>query len=209
MPDDIMGRGLAEERPGNSSEKFATILTRRRAPREATAARAVAGPLPQTAPAGRVLHRERQGQDELCPRRAAAWGAWWRICWLQFIKSKTSHYGDTGSGRHGHREVDPARRRLAKDIEKDIALAHECWALAKEKIYSEQFDLVVSDEITYPLPSARSRQWDLLRGRPRNVHIAGRDAHPKLVEFADLVTEMTEIKHPFQDGISSQPGIDF
>ena len=50
-----------------------------------------------------------------------------------------------------------------------------------------------------------------LRGRPSDVDVimTGRDAVPELVEFADLVTAMTEVKHPYQQGIKAQPGIDF
>ena len=146
-----------------------------------------------------------------------AWGRGWKICWLQFIKSKTSHYGETRAAAAMGIEMIPLGDGftwLSKDIEKDIALAHECWALAKEKIYSERYDLVVLDEITYPVTYG----WldveeviEVLGDRPANIHIilTGRDAHPALVEFADLVTEMTEIKHPYQSGIKAQPGIDF
>ena len=103
---------------------------------------------------------------------------------------------------------------LSEDIQKDIGLAHECWTQAKEKIESAQYDLVVLDEITYPI----SYGWldanevvSVLRERPSDVDIilTGRDAVPELMEFADLVTEMTEIKHPFQLGIKAQPGIDY
>ena len=103
---------------------------------------------------------------------------------------------------------------LSKDIEKDKALARECWALAREKIYSGAYDLVVLDEITYPVAYG----WlpvdeviETLRNRPENVHLilTGRKADPALIEFADLVTEMTEIKHPYKSGIKAQPGIDF
>jgi cob(I)alamin adenosyltransferase len=146
-----------------------------------------------------------------------AWGRGWKISWLQFIKSKTSHYGETRAAEAMGIEMIPLGDGftwLSKDIEKDIALAHECWELAKQKINSQQYDLVVLDEITYPVMYG----WlevdeviEVLRDRPENVHIimTGRDAHPQLVEFADLVTEMTEIKHPFQTGIKAQPGIDF
>ena len=52
---------------------------------------------------------------------------------------------------------------------------------------------------------------DVLRARPENLHviITGRDAPPELIEFADLVTEMREIKHPYQTGVRAQPGIEF
>ncbi len=146
-----------------------------------------------------------------------AWGRGWKIVWLQFIKSKTSHYGETRAAERMGIEMIPLGDGftwLSKDIEKDIALAHECWALAREKIESGLYDLVVLDEITYPVTYG----WlevdeviDTLRARPANVDVimTGRDAAPELVAFADLVTEMTEIKHPYQQGIKAQPGIDY
>jgi cob(I)alamin adenosyltransferase len=146
-----------------------------------------------------------------------AWGRGWKICWLQFIKSKTSHYGETRAAEAMGIEMialGDGFTWLSKDIEKDIELAHEAWELAREKLTSEEYDLVVLDEITYPI----SYGWldvteviETLRTRPENVHVimTGRDAAPELVEFADLVTDMTEVKHPFQSGIKAQPGIDY
>ena len=146
-----------------------------------------------------------------------AWGRGWKVCWLQFIKSKTSHYGETRAAERMGFEMIPLGDGftwLSEDIEKDKTLARECWALAREKIESGDYDLVVLDEITYPV----SYGWldveevvGTLRDRPQDVDVimTGRDAAPELVEFADLVTEMTEIKHPFQQGIKAQPGIDY
>lgn len=146
-----------------------------------------------------------------------AWGRGWGVCWLQFIKSKTSHYGETRAAEAMGIEMIPLGDGftwLSEDIEKDIALARECWALAREKIYSGNYDIVVLDEITYPI----SYGWldvdeviQALRDRPPHIHIimTGRDADPRLVEFADLVTDMTEVKHPYQQGINAQPGIDY
>jgi cob(I)alamin adenosyltransferase len=146
-----------------------------------------------------------------------AWGRGWKICWLQFIKSKTSHYGETRAAAAMGIEMIPLGDGftwLSKDIEHDKALARECWALAQEKMNSGAFDIVVLDEITYPVTYGWLDVDDViaaLRARPANVHIimTGRNADPALVEFADLVTEMTEIKHPYQSGIKAQPGIDF
>ena len=146
-----------------------------------------------------------------------AWGRGWKICWLQFIKSQTSHYGETRAAEAMGIEMIPLGDGftwLSKDIEHDKALARECWALAREKIASAAYDLVVLDEITYPitygwLPVAEV--VETLRTRPANVDIimTGRNADPALVACADLVTEMTEVKHPYQSGIKAQPGIDF
>lgn len=146
-----------------------------------------------------------------------AWGRGWDVIWLQFIKSKTSHYGETRAAAAMGIEMIPLGDGftwLSKDIEHDKALARECWALAKEKIDSAQYDIVVLDEITYPITYGWLDVNDVietLRNRPPDVHVimTGRDAHQALVEYADLVTEMTEIKHPYQQGIKAQPGIDF
>ncbi|MCY4639983.1 MAG: cob(I)yrinic acid a,c-diamide adenosyltransferase [Chloroflexi bacterium] len=146
-----------------------------------------------------------------------AWGRGWSICWLQFIKSTTSHFGESRAAAAMGIEMLPLGDGftwLSDDIEKDKALARECWARARAKIDSGRYDLVVLDEITYPI----SYGWldieeviPALAARPPNVHLilTGRGASPELVEFADLVTEMTEIKHPYQGGIKAQPGIDY
>ena len=146
-----------------------------------------------------------------------AWGRGWKVCWLQFIKAQSSHFGEMRAAERMGIEMIPLGDGftwLSKDIEKDKALARECWRLAREKIDSAQYDLVVLDEITYPLTYGWldvDEVLGALRGRPSDVDIimTGRDALPELLEFADLVTEMTEVKHPFQRGIKAQPGIDY
>jgi cob(I)alamin adenosyltransferase len=146
-----------------------------------------------------------------------AWGRGWRVCWLQFIKSKTANFGETRAAEHMGIEMIPLGDGftwLSKNIKHDIALAHECWTLSRQKIESSQYDLVVLDEITYPITYGWleiEEVLTVLRNRPSNVDIimTGRDAAPALIEFADLVTEMNEIKHPYQQGIKAQPGIDF
>lgn len=146
-----------------------------------------------------------------------AWGRGWSICWLQFIKSTTSHYGETRAAAAMGIETIPLGDGftwLSKDIEKDKALAREGWALACEKIESGRYDLVVLDEITYPVTYGWLDVEEVvaaLRDRPADVDVilTGRDAAPELVELADLVTEMTEVKHPYQSGIKAQPGIDY
>ena len=66
-----------------------------------------------------------------------AWGRGWSIVWLQFIKSQTSHYGETRAAERMGIEMIPLGGGftwLSKDIDHDIALARECWALAREKL---------------------------------------------------------------------------
>ena len=103
---------------------------------------------------------------------------------------------------------------LSKDLEKDKALAQRCWALCQEKMTTGEFDLLVFDEITYPINYGWLELAEVLaalRNRPPDLHVilTGRDAPQGLIDFADLVTEMREIKHPFQRGEKAQPGIDF
>lgn len=146
-----------------------------------------------------------------------AWGRGWNCIVLQFIKSSTSNYGEHRAARKLGIEMVPLGDGftwLSKDIEKDKALARQCWKLCLQKLNSGEYDLVVLDEMTYPL----SYGWlpfdeviEALRARPArtNVIITGRDAPQELIDFADLVTEMREIKHPYQVGLKAQPGIDF
>jgi len=104
----------------------------------------------------------------------------------------------------------------SKDLDETARLAVKGWQLAKERIESGDYDVVVLDEFTYPmiygwLDPAEVITW-LREHRPAMTHIVitGRDAPEPLVEFADLVTEMREIKHPFKDqDLRAQPGIEF
>jgi cob(I)alamin adenosyltransferase len=146
-----------------------------------------------------------------------AFGRGWKTVMLSFMKSETSNYGEERAARKLGIEMVPLGGGftwLSKDIEKDKALARRCWDVCREKIASGLYDLVVLDEMTYPLTYG----WidvqeviDFLAARPGDVHviITGRDAPQALQDFADLVTEMREVKHPFQQGIKAQPGIDF
>ena len=146
-----------------------------------------------------------------------AWGRGLKVVMLSFIKSETSNYGEERAARRMDIELIPLGAGftwLSKDIEKDKALARRCWALCKEKIESGAYDIVVLDEITYALNYGwldLDEVLDTLRNRPPDLHvvITGRDAPQALIEYADLVTEMREVKHPFQTGLKAQPGVDF
>jgi cob(I)alamin adenosyltransferase len=146
-----------------------------------------------------------------------AWGRGMKVCMLSFIKTETSNYGEERAAKKLGIELIPMGGGftwLSKDLEKDKVLAQKCWDLCKQKIASREYDLIALDEITYPITYG----WldvdeviETLRSRPAGLHvvITGRDAHEKLIEFADLVTEMREVKHPFSLGIKAQPGVDF
>jgi cob(I)alamin adenosyltransferase len=94
------------------------------------------------------------------------------------------------------------------------ANAQEAMALAREKMESGHFDLLILDEINNALHLKLvdlEQVLDLLRRKPSLQHLVltGRDAHPEVVEAADTVSEVREIKHAFRKNIEPQPGIDY
>lgn len=101
-----------------------------------------------------------------------------------------------------------------KDRAKDIALSKKTWEFCQETIQSKKYDLVILDEINYVLGYGFLDVKEVtvfLAQKPERTHVllTGRNAPLELVEIADLVTEMKEIKHPFQKGIVGQRGIEF
>jgi len=92
--------------------------------------------------------------------------------------------------------------------------AQEAIQLARQKMESGQFDILILDEINNAL-SLRlvdlEQVLEVIRRKPPLLHLVltGRDAHPQVVELADTASEMKEIKHAYQKGIEAQPGIDY
>ncbi len=147
-----------------------------------------------------------------------AWGHGQRVIVLQFIKSGSPPAGEhEAADRLGVEIValGDGFTWLSKDIEQTAALASNAWDRAKATILGGHYDVVILDELTYPLKYLWVPVQELietLRARPAHVHviITGRGAPEALIEAADLVTEMRLIKHPYRDqGISAQKGIDF
>ena len=148
-------------------------------------------------------------------------GQGWRVLMVQFIKGSW-HYGELDAAKmlgDDKFEIRPMGRGFVKiggaetDPE-DLRLAEECWETGREAIYSGKYDLVILDEINYVISYRMldaAKVTEALRGRPQQVHVicTGRNAHPLLVEQADLVTEMKEVKHPYTKGILAQRGIDY
>ncbi len=144
-----------------------------------------------------------------------------RVLMVQFIKGSW-HYGELdaahmlgvdkleiramgrGFVKVGGAETDP----------EDVRLCEEAWEFARQQINSGRYDLIVLDEINYVISYKMldvEKVVDTLAKRPEQLHVicTGRSAHPKLVELADLVTEMKEVKHPYAKGILAQRGIDY
>jgi cob(I)alamin adenosyltransferase len=93
-------------------------------------------------------------------------------------------------------------------------MVEEAWAEAEQAILSGQWDLVILDEINYAISYKMldpERVVEVLRKKPEMVHLilTGRNAHPTIVDLADTVTEMREVKHAYQKGILAQRGIEY
>ena len=148
-----------------------------------------------------------------------AWGRGLRICVIQFIKSQTGKWGEVKAAEKMGVEwvsTGDGFTWRSKDIDETTALAQHGWRLAQDKIASGQFDLIVLDEFTYPLHFGWLDVHEVIAWlqahRPAMLHlvITGRDAPQELIDFADLVTEIRLIKHPYeQQGLQAQVGIDF
>lgn len=148
-------------------------------------------------------------------------GQGFRVLMVQFIKGSW-HYGELDAAKmlgDEKFEIRPMGRGFIKiggtetDPE-DLRMCRECWNFGKDQIYSGKYDLVVLDEINYVISYKMLDGGEIaeaLAKRPAQVHVicTGRNAHPKLVEAADLVTEMREVKHPYTKGILAQRGIDY
>jgi cob(I)alamin adenosyltransferase len=146
-----------------------------------------------------------------------AWGRDLRVIALQFLKQQSANWGESRAARKMGIEIVPLGGGftwMSEDLEKDKALAQAGWERCREAIESGRYDVVVLDELTYCFNYGwldLAECLEVLRRRPAGQHviITGRDAPPELIEFADLVTEMREIKHPFASGIMAQKGIEF
>jgi cob(I)alamin adenosyltransferase len=101
-----------------------------------------------------------------------------------------------------------------KNLDRDVATARRGWEKCLELLRANKHDVYLFDELVYVLKYEFLPLNEVLAGLKErspqsHVIVTGRDAAPELIAMADLVTEMKEIKHPFQKGILAQPGIDY
>ncbi len=141
-----------------------------------------------------------------------------KICIIQFIKSD-SKYGELHSMERFMDLVDfyvmgNGFTFRSNDLEKDRIVALKGWDLAKEKLLSNEYFMVLLDELTYLMTLGFieiDTILDAISHRREDLHVVvtGRYAPQKLIEIADLVTNMHEVKHPYRNGILAQKGIEF
>src|SRR6478672_10815699 len=143
-----------------------------------------------------------------------------KVLMLQFLKGSW-HYGELdavkafggnfvmkqmgrGFVKVGGAETDP----------EDSRLVDEAWQEARRAILSGEWDMVVLDEINYAIGYGMldpAKVVETLKQRPEMVHVilTGRNAHPSLIEIADTVTEMRQVKHAYEKGVEAQRGIEY
>jgi len=140
------------------------------------------------------------------------------VCMIQFVKGSWK-YGELETVKHFDNlmEMHVMGRGFtwqSDDLDKDIQAARQAWDFAVQTIKENRHRLIILDELTYLMTYNMLQEkdvLDVLGNRPPGMHIAvtGRDATKGLVDLADLVTEMKNIKHAFENGIKAQRGIEF
>ncbi len=141
----------------------------------------------------------------------------WRVCVIQFVKSDKWKVGeeriarrlgvDWLKGGDGFSWESP-------DLDKSEGRAAAAWQLAAAALAGGDYQLVVLDEITYPMNWGwidSDAVLETIRNRPVHVNVVatGRDAPPALIDLADTVTEMVKVKHVYDRGVKARRGIDF
>jgi len=143
-----------------------------------------------------------------------------KVLMLQFLKGSW-HYGELdavkafgdsfvmkqmgrGFVKVGGAEPDP----------EDVNMVEEAWNESRDAILSGKWDLVVLDEINYAISYGMldpQKVVEALKQKPEMVHVilTGRNAHPTIVELADTVTEMRQVKHAYEKGVEAQRGIEY
>lgn len=140
---------------------------------------------------------------------------------IQFIKG-TWHYGELDGIKllSDYVELEQMGKGFVgiiddkEDISTHIQAAEKAFERSREEMLSGKYDILILDELNVALKLNLLKVeavLDLIKDKPEKLHlvITGRDAHEKVIELANLVTEMREIKHPFQEGILAQEGVDF
>jgi cob(I)alamin adenosyltransferase len=148
---------------------------------------------------------------------ARSWARGWRVAVVQFIKGGRWKTGERKLADHLGIEwhtLGDGFTWESTDLDETAAKGRHAWEVARDKLGSGGYHLVILDELTYAVKYG----WvdvgdvvDAVRGRaPKtNVILTGRDAAPELVELADTATEMRKLKHAYDRGIMAKKGIEF
>jgi cob(I)alamin adenosyltransferase len=136
---------------------------------------------------------------------------------IQFMKSGKWRVGEEAVARRLGVEwwsIGDGFTWESDDLDRSATIAREAWSAAEEALASGRYDLLLLDEITYPVNYGwieAEPVWSAIRDRAErtNVICTGRDAPTELVDLADTVTEMRKVKHAYETGVRARRGIDF
>ena len=143
-----------------------------------------------------------------------------RVLMLQFLKGSW-HYGELDAAQaFGDKFIMKQMGRgfvkvgAEKPDPEDVRMVEEAWAECERAIQSGEWDLVILDEINYAISYGMldpAKVAESLKHKPEMVHVilTGRNAHPTIVELADTVTEMRQVKHAYEKGVIAQRGIEY
>jgi len=139
---------------------------------------------------------------------------------IQFIKGSW-HYGELDAVKrlHPYLQIRPMGKGFIYPSNKtpspeDSRAVSQAWDFFLQHLDTGEFHMIILDEINYAIDYGLIDVRDVLeaiRDKPAGLHVVltGRNAHPDIVEAADLVTEMKEIKHPYRTGVKAQRGIEY
>lgn len=153
-----------------------------------------------------------------------AWAQGWRCGVYQFVKSGKWRVGEHKAasllsesdegGQIDWFKMGDGWTWTSRDLDQSADLAREGWEEVKRRLADETYTFVLLDEFTYPMKFGwvdTAEVCEVLAARPGHQHvcITGRDAPAELVDLADLVSEVTKVKHPFDEGHRGQKGIEW
>lgn len=145
------------------------------------------------------------------------WARGWRVAVVQFVKGGKWKTGERKLADHLGIEwhtLGDGFTWESTDLDETAAKGRHAWEVARQKLASGDYDLLILDELTYAVNYGWVPVGDVVAGivgrHPRtNVVVTGRDAPAELVEVADTVTEMRKVKHAYDRGIKAKKGIEY
>jgi len=145
------------------------------------------------------------------------WARGWNVGVVQFLKSGKWKVGERKLAEQLEIEwhtLGDGFTWESSDLERTAELGREAWAVAKAMLASGDYELLILDELTYPMKYGWVEVDDVVtairdRAPKTSVVVTGRNAPDELIEVADTVTEMRKVKHAYDKGISALKGIEF
>jgi cob(I)alamin adenosyltransferase len=146
-----------------------------------------------------------------------AWARGWTVGVVQFVKGGKWKVGERKLAEHlgiDWQVLGDGFTWESTDLDETAAKGRHAWEVARAKLASGDYDMLILDELTYAVtygwvPVDEVVQGVLHRAPKTNVVITGRDAAPELIDIADTVTEMRLVKHAYERGIKARKGIEY